>query len=285
MKVLLSAGTYYHLFHGRSKFSETAYALQVGPCQGTCSFCSQSAFNQADKMYLSRIKWYPVELEEAAPKISREYKRFCLQTVIKSGFVEEAIQMLKMVETNGKSVTITPVHRKDLMEIKATGVDYIGVGLDSTEDCWDIARKPYPFARYMDFLREAIEVFGRRRVYAHLIYGICDNDRTFAELMEKLYEMGVEVALFAFTPVKGTPLEKRSRPDLRKYRRMQELRWLLAKGYRLDKIMNSDFGLEVRTGQSAHFTSGCPMCDRPFYNEDPLGDIYNIPFKGRANWS
>jgi len=32
----------------------------------------------------------------------------------------------------------------------------------------------------------------------------------------------------------------------------------------------------IRTGEP-FFTSGCPNCNRPFYNEKPSGPIYNFP--------
>jgi len=46
-----------------------------------------------------------------------------------------------------------------------------------------------------------------------------------------------------------------------------------------------DFGIEqdvlhksVRSGEPFR-TSGCPGCNRPFYNESPRGPIYNYPKK------
>jgi biotin synthase len=46
-----------------------------------------------------------------------------------------------------------------------------------------------------------------------------------------------------------------------------------------------DFGMDdqtllqvVRTGEP-FLTSGCPSCNRPYYNEKPSGPIYNYPRK------
>jgi biotin synthase len=45
----------------------------------------------------------------------------------------------------------------------------------------------------------------------------------------------------------------------------------------------SDFGVDkrtlsqiIRTGEP-FLTSGCPNCNRPYYNEKPSGPIYNYP--------
>ena len=43
-------------------------------------------------------------------------------------------------------------------------------------------------------------------------------------------EMGVEVALFAFTPIGGTPMERCPRPGLERYRAVQLIRYRLSRG-------------------------------------------------------
>lgn len=46
-----------------------------------------------------------------------------------------------------------------------------------------------------------------------------------------------------------------------------------------------DFGVDEATLELAadigipFMTSGCPNCNRPFYNESPLGPMYNFPRK------
>lgn len=265
MKVLLSAGTYYYVKRG-IKISNTAYALQMGGCKGGCKFCSQSLFNKADKFYLSRVKWYPVEFEEIAEKLS-SFSRFCLQTVIKDNFEEEALEILKKVKTKGKSVTTIPVSDDYLVKFKSLGVDYLGTGLDTVERLWDYVGKPLSFKEYMDFIKRAISIFGHRHVFVHLIIGLGETDEEIVSLMKKIYEMGAEVALFAFTPIKGTPFEDLPKPSLERYRRIQRLRYELSKG------REDNLGL-------AYLTSGCPSCDRPYYNESPLDrNLYNIPLR------
>ena len=45
----------------------------------------------------------------------------------------------------------------------------------------------------------------------------------------------------------------------------------------------TDFGLSVERlretirGGVPFVTSGCPSCNRPFYNESPSGPLYNFP--------
>ncbi len=94
---------------------------------------------------------------------------------------------------------------------------------------------------------------------------------------------------FTFTPIRGTRLEKRLPPVLDHYRRIQAARYLMVKGLdRFERLVFSDgkltaFGLEREKWLSfladgeAFRTSGCPDCNRPYYNEKPGGVIYNYP--------
>ncbi|GAA5419376.1 radical SAM protein [Sulfurisphaera tokodaii] len=263
MKVLLSSGTYYYLKRG-IKVSETAYALQYGGCEGKCKFCTQSVLSNADKTYLSRVKWYLVDFnDETAEKLSI-FSRFCLQTVIKKGFVDEVIDILKLTRNKHKSVTITPIEVSYLYKFKELNVDYLGVGLDTVKRLWDYVGKPYTFDEYMKFIKEAVRVFGRGHVYAHLIVGLGETDDELISLMKELKDIGAEVALFAFTPVKGTPFENLERPSLERYRHIQRMRYIIFEG---------------KNSKLAYLTSGCPSCDRPYYNEDPRDKLYNIPLR------
>jgi biotin synthase len=104
--------------------------------------------------------------------------------------------------------------------------------------------------------------------------------------------MGVLPALFAFTPIRGTALEKKSPPALESYRRVQLARYLIVEGLtRADgmhfegegKIASFSLAKEalekaVKSGEPFR-TSGCRDCNRPFYNEKPGGPVYNYPRK------
>ena len=69
-----------------------AYLLQYssGGCSARCAFCTQSSASRASRDLLSRVVWPAVELEEILPALSKAFRRACIQTVIKEGFLEEA---------------------------------------------------------------------------------------------------------------------------------------------------------------------------------------------------
>jgi biotin synthase len=168
-----------------------------------------------------------------------------------------------------------------------TGVDHIGFGLDAAcERVFRRVKGPY-WKRMESMIEETSERFpGQSAV--HLIIGLGETEYEAAERMLWARDIGTEVGLFAFTPVPGTRLADRSPPPLGQYRRMQVARWAIvhcgasmpdfeftSEG-RLQALRLSDWDRAVGDGQ-AFRTSGCPDCNRPFYNERPGGTMYNYP--------
>ena len=141
-------------------------------------------------------------------------------------------------------------------------------------------------------LTEAIAVFGKGNVSTHLIVGLGETEKDAAQIIHKLVDLNVLPALFAFTPIRGTRLENNSPPLLESYRRVQLMRFLMINGLaRYENMHFDDAGKITSFGIANHtlkqiiedgtpfLTSGCPDCNRPFYNEKPSGPIYNYPRK------
>jgi biotin synthase len=127
-------------------------------------------------------------------------------------------------------------------------------------------------------------------VSTHLIAGLGETEKEAATIIQKCTDMRVLPALFAFTSIRGTALENKPQPRLESYRRIQLARYLIVSGVARCGDMQfdsdgqiADFGAEkevlrqiVETGKP-FLTSGCPDCNRPFYNEKPSGPLYNYP--------
>jgi len=260
----------------------TAYLLQYSPrgCMASCSFCPQAS---GRSRMLSRVEWPEVDLSTLAERLpGSDFRRICLQTVLKPRFWEEALEILAALRESGveipASVATTPVPRRVLEEFRDLGVTHLGVGLDAaTPELARAVGKPYPWSEYLRFVREGLRVFGRRRVVVHLIYGLGETEEEFAEALCFIYGEGAEVALFSFTPVRGTPMERRAWPDVSGYRRMQALRYLLSSGADPEEALELWREGRIEAPLESMLTSGCPDCNRPFYNERPSGPIYNYP--------
>jgi biotin synthase len=239
----------------------TAYLLQHSEngCMGSCSFCAQSMYNPARKDKLSRITWPLVKLENIIDKF-HSFDRICFQTIIKPEFEEETISILDELSKCGKSISLatTPLPTDFLKRAAEKGADFLGIGLDaSSERVFKLVRKPFSWEAYMKFIEDSVRVFGRGKVYVHLIYGIGETIEEMMKIMRRIKSMGAEIALFSFTPN-----ENGGYPDIIGYRAVQLYRYLLSGGSEL---------------KDAFLTSGCPGCNRPFYNERPEGPIYNYP--------
>ena len=79
-------------------------------------------------------------------------------------------------------------------------------------------------------LTEAVAVFGKGNVSTHVIVGLGETEKEAAQIIQRCVDMSVLPALFAFTPIRGTTLEKNSPPTIESYRRIQLARYLIVKG-------------------------------------------------------
>jgi biotin synthase len=196
------------------------------------------------------------------------------------------------------SVSCQPLNAVNIELLAKAGVDRLGIALDAaTEALFDKVKgkdagNSYGWENQFSLLSEAIAVFGKGNVSTHLIVGLGETEKEAAQIIQKCVDMSVLPALFAFTPIRGTRLENNSPPPLESYRRVQLMRFLMVNGLvryenmhfdNEDKITN--FGIvshrlkQIIEDGTPFLTSGCPNCNRPFYNEKPSGPIYNYPRK------
>jgi len=194
------------------------------------------------------------------------------------------------------SVSCQPLNTQNIIRLAEAGVDRISIALDAiTKKLFNkvkgaAAKGPYNWNEQFKQLSKSVSLFGKGKVSTHLIIGLGESERETANLIQQCTEIGVSPALFAFTPIRGTALESKCQPLLASYRRVQLDRYLIVNGYTSysDMIFDADgkitsFGMEkeqltriVEIGKP-FLTSGCPDCNRPFYNEKPSGPIYNYP--------
>ncbi|MEO3993695.1 MAG: radical SAM protein [Desulfurococcaceae archaeon TW002] len=279
----------------------TAYLLlhSENGCMGECVFCPQSRLSMSNKDLVSRVPWPEVELEALLSKIKTNptVGRICIQTVIKKRFLDDVLKIVSSLRNEGiekpVSVSTTPISKEDLRRLRDLGVDKLGIGFDaSTPEVFRLVRKPYSWEHYLRFLSNSIDVFGPNNVYVHLIYGLGENDVEFFKSMKFFKSLGVNISLFSFTPVRGTPSSNWRKPDLVGYRKMQILRYLMDSGLNVDDyvrvegnklILSKDLINNILSSIDKFFeaflTYGCPSCNRPFYNESVRGPYYNYPSK------
>jgi len=282
----------------------TVYLLTYypGKCSANCLFCPQAKMSRSKQDLLSRVSWPVFRLEEVLDALARgrgRVGRVCIQAVNYSGVINDILAIVSQIlsKTNiDVSVSCQPVDAEALRELHGAGADRISIPLDAaTPELFNrvkghVAGGPYTWQTHMHALRQAVSVFGAGRVTTHVIVGLGETDREMLSFIQEMVDQGVYPALFAFTPIAGTRLEKKAPPLLSRYRLIQTARFLLVNrlaridGMRFDAsetlvdlgISREELRYVIRSGLP-YLTSGCPNCNRPFYNEKPSGPIYNFP--------
>ncbi len=298
MKVRLSAGTaaVAGLCALRSKAKpSTAYLLVGEACARQCAFCPQGQASLGPSRFVSRISWpdYNVPMAvEALKKAINDgaFRRICLQVTQSPANDDVLRALLRSLAPLGVPVSMSrsPEHLDDVGEWFNMGVERMGLPLDTATASLYHQVKGGDGNRAEARVRSAARAFPGR-INTHLIIGLGETEQEAVAFLETMTDFDIRVGLFAFTPVKGTPLADVPPPSVGSYRRIQAVRYLLARGLREELALHfedgklTDFGMKdsalvdrLRTGE-AFMTSGCSHCNRPYYNERPRGIMYNFP--------
>jgi lipoyl synthase len=301
MDIRLSLGSAVMLGLRKAKMEAqptTLYAMIGEACVGACRFCAQARDSRAGSKYLSRVVWPEFDLHtvlEALQTRSTAAKRVCVQTLRTPHLTADLLAVvggIHAVTALPISVCMNPVDREDLVELKRAGVDRVGVGLDcATRETFEIIKPGFSWERYHRFIDDIVDVFETGSV--HLIVGLGDSDEAIVRKIQACHDRRCYVALFAYTPVRGTRLE-RSPPAVGRYRALQLARDLITRNRARLSDMRFDEGKliaidvphdlleQVLDAGRAFRTSGCPNCNRPLYNERPGGTMFNYPAPLRA---
>lgn len=271
----------------------TAYLMLGGRCAMRCTFCAQARDSLADDRALSRVIWPAFSLSEVCERLawaekSGTLRRCCIQVTAGTQAYRqtlEAVTAIRRATALPLDVAILPANLAQVGELIAAGVDHIGFGLDAA--CARVFEqvKGGHWAHMLQMIEETARRFPGHGAI-HLIVGLGETERELVERVLWAHQLGLEAGLFAFTPVRGTPLADHSPPSPGQYRRMQAARQLIVQhGAQMDDfefdptgrlvgILRADWRNLLADGQ-AFRTSGCPDCNRPFYNERPGGTMYN----------
>jgi len=284
----------------------TAYLMtyKTGKCTANCGFCPQARTSHSKAELLSRISWPTFPTKSVLKGIENavndgKIRRVCIQALNYPNVFSHLVALVKMIKqcvTVPVSISCQPLNGGNIQRLAEAGVNRIGIALDAaTEKLFDevkgsAAGGPYNWEDQFRQLQEAVEVFGKGNVSTHLIVGLGETEKEVVRIIQECVDMSVLPALFAFTPIHGTALENNPQPRVESYRRVQLARYLIVNGTARYESMRfdvdgrtTDFSVEKETlkriveSGKPFLTSGCPDCNRPFYNEKPSGPIYNYP--------
>ncbi len=274
----------------------TAYLMKGEKCAHDCSFCPQARSASSRANLLSRVTWGEVGEERVADGVEEAYqkgqlKRVCLQVVDSAQVIEQVKGAVKAIKRKSEipiCVSAKVKNKEELLALAETGIDRIGLALDAASERVFSLTKTGNWWNTLKQIEEAASLLPGR-ISTHLIVGLGETEEEMVQMLQKMKDLGVNVGLFAFTPVAGTKLEKSSPPKIDSYRRMQVAHYLLSKGisnysdftFLAGQLTCYGLTLEELKGHlkngKAFETTGCPDCNRPYYNERPGGTIYNYP--------
>ncbi len=290
----------------------TAYLLYGERCQMSCAFCPQARgkegngengeqekngeLGKKETMHrLGRVTWPPFSRQDLLARLPRAaaggLKRICMQGVKSAAGNAEMLQFIeeiKAVSTLPLCVSTWVETEEEVAQLFEAGVERVSIALDIVNPLAYTRFKTGSLKRRCDLLLNCARLWPGR-MSTHIIVGLTETEEECVTLMEKILQAGIRVALFAFTPLKGTALAALPAPQLGIYRRIQAAHFLLQKELISPSTMCfkdgriQSFGLSGRLLQeylrsgAAFQTSGCPDCNRPYYNERPGGVIYNYP--------
>ena len=288
----------------------TAYLMtyKAGKCTANCGFCPQARSSRSKAELLSRVSWPTFPTSSVLKKLGKttehgKLRRVCIQALNYPNVFDQLtalVTAIKQHTTMPISVSCQPLNSENMQRLAEAGAERIGIAIDAaneklfSEVKGEKANGPYTWENQLKQLCEAVKVFGRGKVSTHIIIGLGETENDAVSLIQRSVDMDVSPALFAFTPIRGTALEKKKQPLVESYRRIQLARYLIVNGHSRSEYMHfddlgclTDYGVEKETlawiveAGTPFLTSGCPNCNRPFYNEKPSGPIYNYPRKIR----
>ena len=307
-KVRVSAGTasVLGLSHIVSFDEPTCAYVMIGErCTRDCAFCAQARSSAAPGDKLSRVTWPEFSARDVAEALRAaadegKVQRACAQVVGTPGAFERSIAAVKLLRSAvgpdaPVSVSYSATARfEQVAALMEAGAERVALPIDAcNEQLYRDIKGGHDISRALSLIHECARRFPGR-VSTHLIAGLGETEEDVVSLAASTCQQGVTVGLFAFTPLAGTRLADRQSPDLGSYRRIQLCCYLLKRAY-LEHPAASPPEFRFSSGRLAGIslprhvarvgalwgeafqTSGCPGCNRPYYNERPGKIPYNYP--------
>lgn len=289
LKIKVSSGTQgvLGLSNINQKYPPTACYLLLGnKCDNSCSFCTQNS----DNFSLSRIKWSEYDLYQIVKIIKKNeilFDRICIQTTNYKDLSKDLLTCLILLKNNLSipvSLSTSITEPSFIQKAFESGIDNYNIPLDAaTSSLFHLHKK-----RSWKDIWDTFNNFKNSscKFSTHLIVGLGETEKEFYNALNKLNDLNITASLFAFTPLKNTPLEKKPPPDIQYYRRTQLLNFILTNniniGHTLEKgkirfKTTINELLKIKNINNVFSTLGCKGCNRPYFNERPGKVIYNFP--------
>lgn len=292
--IRLSSGTAIELgiLNKKSDIPPTTAYIMIGEkCINKCSFCSQSVESSTRKDKLSRVVWPEYSKEEILDALrayqGKNIKRICIQSMASEEAHKSVLDFINYI--SGKidmpiSLSAKLESDEEINKFFSAGVDKIGIAIDAANKEVYEKIKGHNYDDKLRFITRMSKLYPNK-ISTHIIVGMGESHEDVYNLYTYLEQNNITISLFAFTPVRGTKMEKISQPNIENYRRVQLMSYMINKGYSqeyfefkngyLENIkLDDEIILDINMGYPFEIR-GCKDCNRPYYNERPGSTIYN----------
>ncbi|EFK06731.1 radical SAM domain protein [delta proteobacterium NaphS2] len=283
-------------------------------CAANCAYCGlakRRPGSYEDKSFI-HVDWPLFGMSEIVDAVNAApgyVKRTCISMITNGKCAAHTLSMTEQLTRQTKvpvSILTSPtiLNGDFLHEVKGRGADKIGVALDlATPELFDRYRGkgvsgPHRWERYWQFMEKGLSVFGPHNVGAHLMVGMGETEKEMVDLMDRLWQMGVDNHLFSFFAEEGSRLDNMPQPPWSTYLRVQLARYLIENAISDSNRMTFDetgaiidLGIGLKTVEQAirsgipFMTTGCVdengqvACNRPFGNCLPDVRQWNYPYE------
>jgi biotin synthase len=283
-------------------------------CLANCAYCGlarERPGRPVDKSFI-RVEWPVVPTDVVLDRLTTYgsvVKRVCLSMVTHGQAFRDTLDIvsrLKGAIDTPLSVLIAPnlFDAQRLAEVKAAGVDMVGIGLDTaSERIFELrrgraVRGGLSWINYWRIIERAVTIFGSGKVNCHLVVGLGETDADVVATIQRLKDLGAPAYLFSFYPEPDSRMARARQPSLVRWRRLQLVKHLLEGGRlaprqvafdgkgriaRLD-VDGEDLEPVILSGLP-FMTDGCPgedgslACNRPFGSYRPGQPFRDYPFQ------
>ncbi|MEK6221204.1 MAG: radical SAM protein [Chloroflexota bacterium] len=285
-------------------------------CFANCTYCglARERPGVAEDNTFIRVAWPLYETDLVAEKIAEKEAqgpvgRVCISQVQDHRAYEDLVDMLNRVNKAAPAVPLsalvsaTTLDVDRLHEIKETGTDIIGVGLDAaSKDLFYETRGrgtkgPHDWDYHWKIVRAARDIYGPYHVNCHIMVGLGETDKELVTLFHQLESEEIAGYLFSFNPEEGTVMENDERAPIHRFRRIQLVKYLIENhdlpseaiefndAGNITRLEAPDTPVEIATDTGLPFmTNGCPdragdvACNRPYGSYRPGEEYRDYPF-------
>lgn len=287
-------------------------------CLSDCGYCGLARTRPgtyADKSFI-RVEWPLVrtdELVERMAKYESTLTRLCISMVTHGHAYRDTCDITGRIAEHVRtplSILVAPptLNRRRIEELKAFGVDMIGIGLDAvTEDLFRNFRTDVPagglkWDKYWEVVNDSRDVFGPWKVNVHTLVGLGETDEDLVGTFLRLRDREIFSYLFCFNPEPDSRMADHPKSPIARWRRVQLARHLIQEeGYDagdfdfdscggLTHIRGARPRLEAVIDTGVPFvTNGCPGengepgCTRPYGSYRPAETFRDFPFVPNAD--